>query len=79
MRTDFKGEKKIMESVSKELFVPVPKEERQQETIVRPSMSYWQDAWRRLKANKVAMASMWTIVFFIFACHNWSNSYAIQI
>lgn len=65
MRTDFKGEKKIMESVSKELFVPVPKEERQQETIVRPSMSYWQDAWRRLKANKVAMASMWTIVFFI--------------
>jgi len=65
LRTDFKGEKKIMENISKELFVPVPKEERQQETIVRPSVSYWQDAWRRLKSNKVAMVSMWTIVFFV--------------
>jgi len=28
------------------------------EQIVRPSMSYWQDAWRRLKKNKPAMASL---------------------
>ena len=65
MRTNFKGAKKIMENISRELFVPISKEEKQLETIVRPSMSYWQDAWRRLKANKVAMASMWAIIFFI--------------
>jgi oligopeptide transport system permease protein len=28
------------------------------QAIVRPSMTYWQDAWRRLKMNKVAMASL---------------------
>lgn len=54
-----------MENISKELFVPVSKEERSTDTIVRPSMSYWQDAWRRLKMNKVAMVSMWAIVFFV--------------
>lgn len=54
-----------MENISRELFVPVSKEEKEYETIVRPSMSYWQDAWRRLKMNKVAMASMWAIVIFI--------------
>lgn len=33
------------------------------QAIVRPSMTYWQDAWRRLKKNKVAMASL---IFLIF-------------
>lgn len=28
------------------------------EEIARPSMTYWQDAWRRLKENKIAMASL---------------------
>lgn len=28
------------------------------EKITRPRLSYWQDAWRRLKANKVAMFSL---------------------
>ncbi|MEG0308067.1 MAG: ABC transporter permease [Clostridium sp.] len=28
------------------------------EGILRPSMTYWQDAWRRLKKNKVAMFSL---------------------
>ena len=26
--------------------------------VVRPNISYWQDAWRRLKKNKLAMLSM---------------------
>ena len=26
--------------------------------IDRPTISYWQDAWRRLKKNPVAMASL---------------------
>ena len=34
----------------------------------RPSLSYWQDAWRRLCANKRSMASLYTIIFlFLFA------------
>ena len=28
------------------------------ERIDRPTISYWQDAWRRLKKNPVAMASL---------------------
>lgn len=35
-------------------------EKKAQESI-RPSVSYWQDAWRRLKENKVAMISMITV------------------
>ena len=35
------------------------------EQIVRPSMSYWQDAWRRLKKNKMAITSLAIIAFLI--------------
>jgi len=31
----------------------------------KKSMSYWQDAWRRLKKNKVAMAALYCIIFLI--------------
>lgn len=30
--------------------------------IVRPSTTYWQDVWRRLKKNRGAMIGMWVIV-----------------
>lgn len=30
--------------------------------IDRPSLSYWQDAWRRLKANRRAIFSLWLVV-----------------
>lgn len=36
--------------------------------IVRPNISYWQDAWRRLKKNPVAMVSLVFLVIVIFAC-----------
>lgn len=32
---------------------------------IRPSVSYWQDAWRRLKENKVAMISMITVFVIV--------------
>ncbi len=32
------------------------------EKIARPQMTYWQDAWRRLKLNKVAMAAIGVLV-----------------
>jgi len=32
---------------------------RDAQTLSRPSLSYWQDAWLRLKANRRALVSLW--------------------
>jgi oligopeptide transport system permease protein len=43
-------------------------EEVKGEKKVRPSMTYWQDAWRRLKQNKLSMIGLVTIILlFIVA------------
>lgn len=44
--------------LQRELFQPLPKTERDSEKIVRKSLSYWQDVWRRLKLNKGAIAGL---------------------
>jgi len=44
--------------IKKEKFQFVGHDIEASQAITRPSMSYWQDAWRRLKMNKVAMASL---------------------
>jgi len=49
--------------ISKELFVEVPADKKVKNDIVRPSQTYWQDAWRRLKGDKLAMAGL---IFAIF-------------
>jgi len=36
--------------------------------IVRPNITYWQDAWRRLKQNKLAMVSLVMLIFIILLC-----------
>lgn len=38
------------------------------EEVVRPSISYFQDAWRRLKKNKVAIASMIFLGLLVILC-----------
>ncbi|HYE10081.1 MAG TPA: ABC transporter permease [Patescibacteria group bacterium] len=38
--------------------------EEKSQAIIRPSMTYWQDAWRRLKKNPVAMLSLLLIIVF---------------
>ena len=48
--------------ISKELFERVSDEEKNINEIVRPSVSYWQDAWRRLKENKLAITGLVIIV-----------------
>ncbi|MCM3617789.1 ABC transporter permease [Sutcliffiella horikoshii] len=50
-------------TVPDEWFEPVDKSKGNAEAVVRPSLSYWQDAWRRLVKNKLAMAGL---VFLIF-------------
>lgn len=47
-----------MAELSKEKFQIIGCENLDAEGILRPSMTYWQDAWRRLKKNKVAMVSL---------------------
>ena len=45
-----------------DMFKPVAKDIESAEAIVRPSVTYWQDAWRRLKQNRLAMVGLWVIV-----------------
>lgn len=47
-----------MAQLSKEKFEIIGCENANADEILRPSMTYWQDAWRRLKQNKVATASL---------------------
>jgi len=47
-----------MSELSKEKFQIIGCDNLDSEGILRPSMTYWQDAWRRLKKNKVAMVSL---------------------
>jgi len=37
-----------------------------QAILARPSTSLWQDAWRRLLRNKMAVVGMVVVVLFIF-------------
>lgn len=53
--------------ISKELFERVPVEEKSINRIVRPSVTYWQDAWRRLKENKLAMLGLAIIIIIALA------------
>lgn len=47
------------------LFEPVNKKDQKDEVLVRPAMNYWQDAWRRLKLNKIAIFSLYMIVLIL--------------
>ena len=59
---------KVDLDIDRELFTPLSEEEKNFEQIVRPSVGFWADAWRRLKTNKVAIVSLIIIgIIFIFA------------
>jgi oligopeptide transport system permease protein len=44
--------------VTNNKFIRVASASLTSEAIVRPSQNYWQDAWRRLKKNRLAMAGL---------------------
>nr|WP_231868474.1 oligopeptide ABC transporter permease [Fictibacillus phosphorivorans] len=48
-----------------DLFRPAQLVTGKSEEISKPSLSFWQDAFRRLKMNKAAMAGLFAIVFII--------------
>ncbi|MDW0116613.1 ABC transporter permease [Sporosarcina thermotolerans] len=41
-----------------EWFKPKGRDVEKAESVVRPSLSYWKDAWRRLRKNKLAMGGL---------------------
>lgn len=55
-------------TINRDMFKRLGIDEQKSEMVVRKSISYWQDAWRRLKQNKVAMISLCVLVFIVFMC-----------
>lgn len=47
-----------MQSIDKSLFNKISEEEKSSEFIARPVVTYWSDAWRRFKKNKLALISL---------------------
>ena len=44
--------------ISPELWAPLEQEEKNAEKMERPSLTFLQDGWRRLKSNKIAILSL---------------------
>jgi oligopeptide transport system permease protein len=53
--------------LEKDLFLPATDEEKATVEVMRPSISYWRDAWNRLRANKVALGALVVIILVILA------------
>lgn len=52
---------------NQELFQKIPEEEKKINEIVRPSETYWHDAWRRLRQNKLAIGGLIFVTFITLA------------
>ncbi len=54
--------------IMRDSFEPASREEKENHIEITKGVSYWQDAWRRLKRNRVAMVSIYIIaLIFVFA------------
>ena len=51
--------------IQKDLFTPLSEEEKKINVEVRPSISYWKDAWMRFKKDKFAIISLVVIVLVV--------------
>lgn len=51
--------------IDRSMWELVSQEQKDSEKIARPSMTYWQDVWRRLKNNRVAMGALVFLVFLV--------------
>lgn len=56
------------DELGQELFDVVGYDKGVSNAIVRPSITYWKDAWRRLKKNKVALLSMFILIALVLLC-----------
>ncbi|AKL84050.1 ABC transporter permease [Bacillus atrophaeus] len=64
VQTDDRSSKKHTH-VPDEWFTPNSENNQEAESVKRPSLSYAQDAWRRLKKNKLAMAGLGILIFLL--------------
>jgi dipeptide transport system permease protein len=46
-------------------FAPIKKDNAEAESVARPSLSYWSDAWRRLRKNKLSMAGLGVLALLV--------------
>lgn len=69
-------------NISPELWEPLEQEEKNAEKIDRPSLTFLQDGWRRLKSNKIAIFSLAIIIIItlgaIFIPFFWKYDYKTQ-
>ena len=60
-----------MENLNKDFTLVGSKGSDSTEKIAKPALSFFQDAWRRFKKNKVALVAMWiiaiTLVFSVIS------------
>ncbi|MFS0574496.1 oligopeptide ABC transporter permease [Sporosarcina sp. 179-K 3D1 HS] len=54
-----------MEGLPKDAFEQVVVDSAQAEKISKPSLSFWQDAWLRIRKNKAAIVSAFVLLFLI--------------
>ena len=58
-------------TIDADLYLPIQQDAQLCEQITSPSLSFWEDVWRRLKRNKVAIAGLVTLLllglFALFA------------
>ena len=54
-----------MEELSQEQFRIIGIEDNGTEHSARKKVGYWQDAWRRLRANKIAMAALVLLILLL--------------
>lgn len=51
--------------ITQDMFEVVGKDAASYEKIVRPSLTYWADSWRRLKENKLAIISLIILIIVV--------------
>ena len=70
-----------MSDLTASSFAPLS-DQQHKEVIARPSLSYWQDAWNRLRANKRALVSLYIVIglmlFTVFGPVVWPVDPAMQ-
>ena len=57
--------KELNKSYRPEDFVIRPHDAARTETLAREPVGYWQDAWRRLRKNRIAMTSLGVLALFL--------------
>ena len=57
-----------MTTLSPEMFEIVGSDAFESNVISRPLITYWQDAWRRLKKKPIAMIALFVLIVMIILC-----------